>query len=275
MDYQIKKYTKLENKPFVSVIVTTFNRSSLLLDTVNSILSQTFKDFELLIIDDGSTDDTESKIMQLDDERVSYILVEHWGGPAKPRNIGICQSAGKYIAFCDDDDIWEPDKLLLQVNTLKQGWDLCFSNIRYIDENHEFSRRGIANAASVVLGNYFRNLFEYYLYFSNPVTLSSVIVDRRIVENQLFLEEKKLIAVEDYELWLRIARECRQCYLKEELVKYRVHANNISQNKKKGLEKSLNLFRYKYNAKDKGRTKLFCALAIAFLNLRIKLSSRS
>ena len=76
-------------KDLISVIVTTYNRSSLLIETINSILNQTYQNFELIIVDDGSTDNTEELVKKIPDARVKYIKIDHCGGPARPRNIGI------------------------------------------------------------------------------------------------------------------------------------------------------------------------------------------
>lgn len=103
------------NKPLVSVIVSTYNRIELLLETIDSILKQTFSDFELIIVDDGSTDNTEQQVKEIEDSRIRYIKIPNWGGPAVPRNIGIDNSIGDYLAFCDDDDVWFENKLEKQL----------------------------------------------------------------------------------------------------------------------------------------------------------------
>ena len=101
--------------PLVSVVLTTYNRADLISETIESILSQTFRNFELIVVDDGSTDNTEEVVRSYNDERVHYIKTDNWGGPAKPRNIGIKKAKGEYIAFCDDDDLWLPNKLEVQL----------------------------------------------------------------------------------------------------------------------------------------------------------------
>jgi glycosyltransferase involved in cell wall biosynthesis len=104
-------------KPKISVIVPTYNRSELLPRAINSILNQTFKDFELIIVDDGSTDNTKKIIEKYseNDSRIKYIYQENSGGPPRPKNTGIKIAKGNYIAFLDSDDEWLPSKLEEQI----------------------------------------------------------------------------------------------------------------------------------------------------------------
>ena len=106
----------MKSGPLVSVIVSTHNRADLLCETLDSILSQTYENFELIVVDDGSTDNTEEVVKRHSAGRINYLKIDNWGGPARPRNIGIEKAKGKYIAFCDDDDIWLPKKLEKQIN---------------------------------------------------------------------------------------------------------------------------------------------------------------
>ena len=104
--------------PLVSVVVATYNRADLISETLDSILNQTYKIFELIVVDDGSSDNTEEIVKRYSNGRINYIKTDNWGGPARPRNIGIKQSKGEYIAFCYDDDIWLPKKLEKQIKCL-------------------------------------------------------------------------------------------------------------------------------------------------------------
>ena len=92
--------------PKVSIIIPTYNRANLLPRAINSVLNQTFKDFELIIVDDGSTDNTRKVVKEFEekDSRIKYIWQENFGGPAKPTNTGLKISKGKYIAFLDSDN---------------------------------------------------------------------------------------------------------------------------------------------------------------------------
>lgn len=91
----------------------TYNRASLIMRAIDSVLKQTYPHFELLVVDDGSTDNTSDLIGEINDSRVRYKIIDHWGGPARPRNTGIRNSHWPYIALIDDDDQWHPQKLAM------------------------------------------------------------------------------------------------------------------------------------------------------------------
>ena len=105
----------------VSVIIPTYNRESTIKKSIDSVLQQTYKDLELIIVDDGSTDNTGQIINGYQDSRLHYIKAEKRGGANKARNIGIVNAKGEYIAFQDSDDIWEKDKLEKQVRVLQEN----------------------------------------------------------------------------------------------------------------------------------------------------------
>ncbi|MDD3014443.1 MAG: glycosyltransferase family A protein, partial [Candidatus Gastranaerophilales bacterium] len=124
--------------PVVSVVMTTYNRDKYICEAIESVLSQTFEDLELIIIDDGSTDDTSEKIKSFNDERIKYYYQDNAGqNPA--RNAGIIISNGKYIAMIDSDDIWDKNKLQKQVNILDKYPDtgLVYCGTVFINENNK------------------------------------------------------------------------------------------------------------------------------------------
>ena len=108
-------------RPEVSVIIPTYNRANLLPRALNSVLYQSFTDFEIIIVNDGSTDATNKVIEEYDDPRIHYYSLEHIGNISSVRNIGLDKSNGNYIAFIDSDDIWHKDKLKTQLKILKQN----------------------------------------------------------------------------------------------------------------------------------------------------------
>ena len=109
--------------PKVSIIIPTYNRVDLLPRAINSVLNQTFQDFELIVVDDGSTDNTKQVVeeFQKKDKRIKYIWQENSGAPAKPRNTGIKNSQGEYIALLDHDDEWLPEKLEKQLEIFEKN----------------------------------------------------------------------------------------------------------------------------------------------------------
>ena len=105
----------------ISVIIPTYNRAHLIERSIKSVLNQTYRDFELLIIDDGSTDNTEEVVAQFEDERIRYIKCEQNGGASKARNRGIAEARYEYIAFQDSDDEWHADKLEKQMKAMQEA----------------------------------------------------------------------------------------------------------------------------------------------------------
>ena len=104
----------------VSIIMPTYNSSRWISDSIQSVLDQYYEQWELLIVDDGSTDNTKNIVKDfLNDKRIKYYYQENYG-PATARNIGISKASGKYLAFLDSDDIWKPNKLELQLNHFKK-----------------------------------------------------------------------------------------------------------------------------------------------------------
>ena len=207
----------------VSVIVPTYNRVAVILETINSILSQTYKNFELIIIDDGSTDDTEKIVNNVGDDRIRYFRTENWGGPARPRNIGIKKSIGKYIAFCDDDDIWLPDKLENQVSILEESEAaICFTNYGHVNN------RGVVTGLnkSVNKGSGDINFKEYYK--SLGWIVNSTVVVKKEVFDEIggFCEDRRLIGVEDFHMWARILYYYNAESIDRVLVYYRYSSTN-------------------------------------------------
>jgi glycosyltransferase involved in cell wall biosynthesis len=112
-------------QPAVSVIIPTYNRANYLKKSIQSVVSQTIKDIEIIVINNYSTDNTLEVINSFYDQRIQIINFKNDGVIARSRNKGLVQSTGKYIAFLDDDDIWCPDKLELQIKYLEYHPEFC------------------------------------------------------------------------------------------------------------------------------------------------------
>lgn len=114
----------------VSVILPTYNREKVILRAVNSVLAQSYEELELIIVDDGSVDDTERVVKSVPDQRITYLKIEN-GGPARARNYGISMAKGSYIALIDSDDSWKKDKLQKAISCLETyNGDIVFSNLQ-------------------------------------------------------------------------------------------------------------------------------------------------
>jgi len=191
--------------PFFSVIVPTYNRSSQIKTMLEFFKKQTFNDFELIIIDDGSTDDTKSIIeLNKGNLNVIYKYMDNWGGPAKPRNLGIEISKSKWICFLDSDDIWFDNKLEECFNFIQKNTHIDFIY-------HPFYLLTKSKKPNKKLGTYkydnkkHKN-FKKLLYFGNKIILSSIVISRSaITKVNKFSENKNIIAIEDYDMILKIA----------------------------------------------------------------------
>lgn len=238
---------------FISVIVPVYNRADLISETIESILNQTYKNFELIIVDDGSTDNTEEVIGKFKDSRIKYIKTDNWGGPARPRNIGIKKAKGEYIAFCDDDDIWLPEKLEKQIRIFQISNETAMLYTRFKTiEGDVISNRIFPENGKYKSGNIFKSL-----YLRSFIACSSVVVKRNVLDQVgLFDTDPNLIAIEDTDLWLRIAlKYIIKCTDDLPLLIYRIQSQRISQGFKQKSKRSL-IIRIRY--KKYAGIYLFC-----------------
>ena len=218
--------------PKVSVVIPTYNREKYLPDAINSVLNQTYKDFEIIIVDDGSRDNTkevvESFMKKYPHIPIRYFYQEN-KGPAAARNRGIKEAKGEYIAFLDSDDVWLPAKLEKEVQVLDKD---KHCGLVYTDA-YEFDRRGIiknsklaTNDRSKMSGMIFENLILGCFIFTSTVMVRKWILEEVKGFNTEF------VPAEDWELWLRIARVYKIVFVDEVLVGYRKEGSRISDNLK-------------------------------------------
>ena len=221
--------TALETEiPLVSVIVPTFNRAQLLSETLESILNQTFCNFELIVVDNMSEDGTEAYVKGFDDPRIRYFSNANHGIIAVNRNYGIRCAIGKYIAFCDDDDIWLPEKLQIQVDFMEQNPDVGLT-FGYAENFGDTAYSGLLLYAKKESDSI--DSFEKLL-LGNKIATFTVMVQKKCFNTvDCFDENPEFKAIEDYDLWLRIALKYRIACVREILGKYRVHRENFSGNK--------------------------------------------
>ncbi len=219
-------------QPVVSVIIPTYNRANYLKDSIRSVISQTVKDIEIIVINNYSTDNTLEIVRSFNDNRIKTINFKNSGVIARSRNQGIIQSSGKYIAFLDDDDQWCEDKLELQIKYLESHpeFSVVYSNAIIIDEKG--NRKGLLiNHGQAKEGRIFQDLLG-----ANFVTILTVLMRRQIPDSiGLFNEEPSMIAVEDYEYWTRAALKYGFGYIDKPLAMYRVHSASLSKAKSTAL----------------------------------------
>ena len=208
--------------PEVSVIIPTYNSAHYVTEAVDSVLGQSYRDFEIVVIDDGSTDDTRS-VMSRYGSPVRYLRQPN-GGVAEARNRGIEESRGRYVAFLDADDTWAPNKLEQQVEALRNdpGRKACYTAVTVTDAD--------LTPVSVTRSRRRGRAMEDLLYLGNVVgTPSTVICERALLQSAGGFD-LSLSQCADWDMWIRLAARTDFLYLDEPLVKYRVHATNMSRN---------------------------------------------
>ena len=210
-------------EPLISVIIPTYNRLSLLMQTLESVFQQTFKNIEVIVIDDGSSDDTVDTINKNFKKRVRLLCLPHSGLPAVARNAGIEAAKGELIAFCDSDDIWIENKIEIQLQGLAdRKCNFSCSNALVLGSSelylHETEFR-------------YTNLNEE-LVWNNFVINSSVLLHRDLFGGNRFSINEFFRGYEDYLFWLMLAPKLKIDYHNQPLLYYRTHASNISKEQK-------------------------------------------
>lgn len=232
----------------ISVIIPTYNRGEFIKKTINSVLNQTIKNFELIIVDDGSTDNTKEIIEEFikKDDRVKYFYQKNSGSPSEPRNLGIEKAQGEYIAFLDSDDEWLPEKLEKQLAHFKSLKDECavVGCYAYVIEDHKKpyieKRSDTNNIEDFLLKN------DTFFYSS-----SSVFLKRELLNKYNIKYDSNLKIGEDLDFYISIAKiYINFSFVKEPLFNYFLHIGSISKhnkehfyNYKKLLEKHFSFFK--------------------------------
>ncbi len=213
---------KVKGNPTVSVIIPTYNRAHFIGEAIQSVLSQTYQDFELIVVDDGSTDDTDEVVEGFNDGRLRYIkLEENSGKTATPRNTGLKAARGEYIAFLDSDDVCLPNRLEVEVEFLNTHpsvglvyADVVFFGSRVISEGR------VLEGVSPLSGYALKELFV-----NNPISSDAVLVRKTCFE-KVGLYDESLAASEDGDMWLRIAACFEIDCIDFPLARYRRHEGN-------------------------------------------------
>ena len=213
--------------PEVSIVIAAYNCGDFILETVSSVINQTFQNWELIIVDDCSNDDTPDKIATLNDNRITIIRLDKNSGlPATPRNIGIRAAKGEFIAFLDHDDVWSPDKLTVQVDWLRQDPESALISCPLIisSPDKKYNNSKTTNKRKYQSGYMHDKLLQY-----NFIACSSVVVRASVIDEVgYFDEDPQVSAIEDWDLWLRIAKRYKITFLPQTLGLYRMHSSGLS-----------------------------------------------
>jgi glycosyltransferase involved in cell wall biosynthesis len=186
----------------VNVIVPTFNRAQELRQALDSLRHQTFREFSVIVVDDGSTDETRKVVDEFRrDLNLEYLYQPNSGLPACARNYGLESSAAEIVAFLDSDDLWKPKKLELSVELIDRGADVVFHDlVRFTSRPRSILARRVKSRSLS------EPSFQSLLLRGNVIPNSSVVLRRRCIESVgLFDESPEVKAWEDYDLWLRLA----------------------------------------------------------------------
>ena len=203
----------------VSIVLLTFNRKQLLKRAIEGILSQTFRDFELIIVDNCSIDGTEDFVKSLQDLRIKYFKNQNNGIIAVNMNFGILKSQGEYIALCDDDDYWLPFKLEKQLEILsvqKNVALVCTNWIEFTDDGDVGPGLTKKRASSYVT--------QREILIRNCISQSTVLFRKNVVESlALFDESPEYFTAEEFEMWLKILKSHQVYLIEEPLVREKTH----------------------------------------------------
>jgi len=250
----------------VSVIIPTYNASKYVTKAIDSVLNQDYDNYEIIVVDDGSTDNTQ-EVLEKYGSKIKYIYQEN-GGPAKARNTGIISSYEDYIAFLDADDLWLPGKLRKQIDFFHRHPQYAMV---YTDMKHAVNGK-IVNSSYLKEGNYryissgfiYENLLRECFIFT-----PTVIVKRECLEKVgLFREDLRIS--EDYDLWLRIADEYEIGFLDEPLVIRNRHGSNLTEDRYLYITSCIQLFEelLEKNEGNRKRVKIIKEeLAVRYFNL--------
>lgn len=219
---------KVDSSILVSVIIPVHNDEQHVSKAIESILMQSFQPFEIICINDGSTDNTWdilNKYTQQDQRISAYNLTKNQGCPGLVRNYGVSKAKGNMIAFLDSDDTWKPGKLQKQLERVGE-----------IDDYFSFTKvENIIKDCVYLPKNYLR-LFSSFapgnLIIDNTITTSSVIISKPLFEKLGGFRNKKMVVSEDYELWIKTVLEAKQIeYIDEPLIQYFVNPNSVTNSK--------------------------------------------
>lgn len=207
----------------VSIIMPVYNGQKFISKSIESVLAQSYKNWELIIINDGSTDMTEEVVIKFQNltNKIKYFYKAN-EGQVKATNFGILKSNGEYISFLDSDDLWEPDKLKKQVNFISQNKNIDFLYSKYnsIDENGNVL---FTNISHDCINHYMNLLKRCYIGRLTVIVKKSILIE-------LNLFDESLHSTDDWDMWIRISNKFKLSFLDEVIASYRIHPQSMSKN---------------------------------------------
>ncbi len=204
----------------ISVIINCRNSEKYLKPCINSVLNQTYTNFEVLIVDNKSTDRTKEIIKSYSDSRIKYYYLKKPLSLGNARNFALNHSIGDYIAFIDSDDLWYPEKLEKVVNRFSKNIGLIYTNVQYFNESKSFN---LYSYRKIYKGDIFNKLIYDY-----NLCISSCVVSREVIRDNKLQFDKNLRVCEDLDFFLKISYVSKVDYIPEILARYRIHQTNLT-----------------------------------------------
>ncbi len=216
--------------PTVSVIIPTHNRADLILESIHSVFAQTYPDYELIVVDDGSTDNTREMLQPLGDQgRIRYVYQAN-AGAAAARNRGLEMARGKYVCFLDSDDLFLPAKLERQVAVMEAHPEVGFAQANYAKFDNYGNDLGLRDTR-FFSGHIYPQIL---LYWSTLLSLSCMLIRGSVFDAVGKFDEGMKYA-EDLDMWRRVVRRFPVIWMAECLSRARSHVGNMSGDKTAGL----------------------------------------
>ena len=208
--------------PLISVVIPCFNSEKFIRESVESVLNQTYKNIEIIVIDDGSDDSTPSILQEF--SGFLTVLNQKNSGAGSARNAGLEASNGEYIAFLDSDDYWDPDKISKQLNLiLHEKLDLVYCGGKIIEKNSN---------ETLLIPKFRGDCYKYFILYPTQAIIllgcSSALFRKSILLSSGYFDSAFKGAAEDWDFFRRVCIYAKVGYLDDSLVGYRIHENNVS-----------------------------------------------
>ncbi len=233
----VKKLSRVgvNEKPLVSIVMPVYNGAKFIDDTIHSVLGQTYGNWELIIVDDCSSDDTLKVIKQFSSKKIKTVALKKNGGAAKARNCGIKKSKGKYICFIDADDLWQPEKLEKQLAFMKEtGAEFAFAGYVFADASGRPNGKVVHVPATI----------SYRQALKNTTIWTSTVMFDMGKLSKADIEMPDVRRGQDTATWWKVLKKIDKAYgLNEVLAIYRRSDGSLSSNKLTALKRTWNLYR--------------------------------
>jgi len=255
----------INDTPRVSVILPTYNRAHIVSRAIQSVLDQTYQDFEIIIVDDGSSDKTKEVIQKFTDRRIRYVRHQQNKGGSAARNTGIKFAKGEYIAFQDSDDEWLPQKLKIQMETFEivpSEVGVIYTDMLRIKKDEEVE---YWHSPTVVYGNLLNPKLEYQVF---GIGIQSTLVKRECF-NKVGCFDKRFPRYIDLDLLIRLLKNYHFYHIKKPLVKYWVTEGISSNNNAEPIARRLLLEKY---FEDVQKNKNFVAKQYSMIGCALQLN---